>query len=408
MLRIGQISESFYPIVDGVGRVVYQYADMLGKAGHDVYVVTPQRDTGCRGRFPFEIVDYVGYPVPGSPQCRFGFSALDSHYNTRTRQISLDIVHTHSPYFAGTEGLRLSVRSKCPLVSTFHSKYYDDFMKYTHSEAIAELGVKYAVDFYRRCDEVWAVSRSTASVLRDYGYNGPVRVMENGSDIRDIRPEDRAAACAAFGLDDELPVLLFVGQLDWKKNLLRILETCALLKTEGLRFHLVMAGQGCDARHIRTKATALGLADVLTFTGHIEDQALLDGLYQRGSIFFFPSIYDNCPMVLREAAVMGTPALVSRGSNPAEVIRDGENGFIADDNTRAMADAAARALSDPEQLTRIGLCARKTIPVSWEHILHDVEGAYAELIERFADEGVRQRSLRSRRGLLNKLESSPL
>ena len=63
-MRIIQFSDSFLPIMDGVGNVVYQYALNLGLRGHESYVVAPQTDTGYRGNFPFEIVDYTGVPLP--------------------------------------------------------------------------------------------------------------------------------------------------------------------------------------------------------------------------------------------------------------------------------------------------------------------------------------------------------
>jgi len=81
-------------------------------------------------------------------------------------------------------------------------------------------------------------------------------------------------------------------------------------------------------------------------------------------------------MVLREAAVMGTPTLVVAGSNPAEVIRHGENGFAAADTTADMAAAVAYALSDRQRLKRIGECARQTIPLPWEKLMDDVQKAY--------------------------------
>ncbi len=55
-MKIGQFSDSFLPIVDGVGRVVYNYCDSLGKKGHELSAIVPMEDMGYRGRFPFEIM----------------------------------------------------------------------------------------------------------------------------------------------------------------------------------------------------------------------------------------------------------------------------------------------------------------------------------------------------------------
>ena len=126
MLRIGQFTDTFLPIVDGVGRVVYAYSDTLSKMGHQVTVVAPMYDTGYQGGFPFQLVDFKGRTLPGMRQYRQGEAVWDSHYRKRMRMISLDLVHAHSPFTSGSEALRIACLRKLPLVGTFHSKYYDD------------------------------------------------------------------------------------------------------------------------------------------------------------------------------------------------------------------------------------------------------------------------------------------
>ncbi|MBO7364298.1 MAG: glycosyltransferase, partial [Lachnospiraceae bacterium] len=181
MLRIGEFTDTFLPVVDGVGRVVQAYAETLSAMGHQVTVVAPMYDTGARGGFPFELLDFIATPLPGMKQYRLGEAMLDAHYRKRIRMVELDIVHAHSPFTAGSEALRLAAVRKLPLVATFHSKYYDDFLKTTKSESVAKMMTKFVVNFYNRCDEVWAVGNNTADVLRSYGYKGEVQVMPNGA-----------------------------------------------------------------------------------------------------------------------------------------------------------------------------------------------------------------------------------
>ena len=66
MLRIGLFTDTFIPVVDGVGRVSLAYAETLCKMGHQVTVVAPLNDTGYRGGYPFELLDYLGTAVPGN------------------------------------------------------------------------------------------------------------------------------------------------------------------------------------------------------------------------------------------------------------------------------------------------------------------------------------------------------
>ncbi len=379
MLRIGQFTDTFLPVVDGVGRVVQAYAETLSAMGHQVTVVAPMYDTGYQGGFPFELVDFSGISIPGMKQYKLGEAMLDAHYRRRIRMIELDIVHAHSPFTAGSEALRLAAVRKLPLVATFHSKYYDDFFKATKSESVARMMTKFVVNFYNRCDEVWAVGKNTADVLRSYGYEGEIQVMPNGATLRTVRPSDVEEVTRRFSLGDD-PVVLFVGQMDWKKNILTVLEACAELKKQGRKFRLLLAGQGIDMHDIRRKLSELNIEDRAQMLGHVTDTSLLDGLYARAAVFAFPSLYDAAPMVVREAAVMGTPSVMVRGSTAAEIIRDGVNGYLCENEPKDLARVIAGAMDDPERRGRIGENARETIPVPWSKVLETAAQRYERLV----------------------------
>lgn len=379
MLRIGQFTDTFLPIVDGVGRVVQAYSETLCRLGNQVTVVAPMYDTGFQGGFPYQLVEYVASSVPGMKQYKVGEAVLDAHYRQRIRMIELDVIHAHSPFTAGSEALRLASVRKLPLVATFHSKYYDDFLKATRSESIAKMGVKLVVSFYNRCDEVWAVGKNTADVLRGYGYEGEIQVMPNGATMRTASATDIAEVNRRWNLGED-PLFFFAGQMDWKKNLLTVLEACARLKKQGTRFRLLLAGQGIDMNAIGDKIRELDIQDRAEQIGHITDASLLDALYDRADLFTFPSLYDAAPMVVREAAVMGTPSVMVRGSTAAEIIRDGENGLLCENSSEDLARVMTEALKDPGKLKEIGRRAKETIPVPWEKVLEKAVERYERLV----------------------------
>ena len=376
-MRILQFTDSFLPIMDGVANVVYQYALNMGRKGHECYVVAPQTDTGYRGNFPFEIVDYIPLPLLKVKNYTVGMPALDRHCQNRLSAVHGDIVHVHSPFTAGQAGLAYAQKNGLPVVGTFHSKYYDDFLQVTGMELLAGVGVKHVVNFYNRCDQVWAVSASSADTLRGYGYKGDVSVMPNGTDIRPVAEEQVRKVAETYGLGGEAPVLLFVGQINWKKNLRRVLEACARLE---MPFRLILAGQGPHEKDARHLAEKLGIADSTQFTGHITDPDVLNALYRNADLFLFPSLYDNAPLVVREAAAVGTPSVTVRGSSAAECIVDGENGLLCEDDSDDLARVIRAALSDREALHRMGENARDTIPIPWTKLVDDVLERYKALI----------------------------
>ncbi len=379
-MRIGLFSDTFLPIVDGVGRVVLAYAETMSQMGHQVTVSAPLYDTGYRGGMPYDLIDYTAVKVPTQPQYKTGSPLLDTHYRKRIQAASIDIVHAHSPFGAGTEALRIAREKKLPVVASFHSKYYDDFYKVTKNETLSRLLVSSVVSFYNRCDEVWAVSETTAAVLRSYGYKKEIVVVPNGVSLRCAKGEAIKDIETRFGLDGK-PLLLFVGQINWKKNILRVLEAAAKLHQEQAQFKLLLAGQGPDEKEVAAKIEELGLSGCAQMIGHVSNADMLDALYARASIFTFPSLYDNAPMVIREAAVMGTPAVLVEGSSAAEIIHDGMNGFLCKDDSDDLYSVLKNALADPGKTKEIGQKARETIPVPWEGIMQTVLERYQALID---------------------------
>ena len=102
-------------------------------------------------------------------------------------------------------------------------------------------------------------------------------------------------------------------------------------------------------------------------------------LYERSDLMVFPSLYDNAPMVVREAAAMGTPALLIEGSCSAEGVVHGQNGYLCQNTVEAIAQAIPEALQTAEN---VGLAAKKTIPIPWNQLILAVEARYEALIEK--------------------------
>ena len=129
---------------------------------------------------------------------------------------------------------------------------------------------------------------------------------------------------------------------------------------------------------IRREVAEKGLVGQTHLLGFMSNREELMALFHRADLLVFPSVYDNAPMVLREAAAMGTPAVVVRGSCAAEGINDGVNGFVCEDESgEAIARAVLRALPCTREA---GRRAQETIPIPWERIMRDVVAEYQRLI----------------------------
>lgn len=377
---IGQFCETYPPALDGVGRVMLAYCQTLSRMGHRCLYIAP-RDAAATSVPGLEALLYPSMPIPGEPY-RVGVPALGRAFRQAARTVPFDVVHAHTPFLAGRAARRIARRRGIPLVATFHSKYYDDFYRATHSRRLSRWAIRYVVSFYRTCDEVWAVNDKTADVLRQYGYQGPIVTMPNGTDPQSVSEEAYGRTLARWPLREGVPTLLFVGQMDMKKNPHLVLHACALLRDQGQAFQLVMTGAGQDLARLKGLAASLNLEDRVLFTGFVGEREAVLSLCRRADLLVFPSVYDNAPMVVREAAAMGTPALLVRGSCSAEGVTHGDNGFLCEADPASIASGIMEALP---RAARAGARARDTIPIPWALLMEQVLERYRRLIARHAE-----------------------
>ena len=272
---VGQFVDTYPPCLDGVGRVTQSYCETLMSMGHEAWYIAPKAP-GTAAEYAFPVLLQHSVKLPGE-QFRLGLPGLDIRYRRRLEDIPFDIVHAQSPFAAGEEALRMARRRQVPLVSTFHSKYYQDFYDKTKSKVIAQGVVNYIIRFYNQCDGVWTVNHATAQVLREYGYHGKIRIMENGTNREPLSPEGVAALNSRVRLGHD-PVLLFVGQHNYKKNIHGILDACALLKQQGQAFQLITAGDGPDMADIRREVEEKGLQEQTHLLGFMSDREELMAL----------------------------------------------------------------------------------------------------------------------------------
>lgn len=142
-------------------------------------------------------------------------------------------------------------------------------------------------------------------------------------------------------------------------------------------------GNGYAADALKELSNKLGINDKVIFMGCITDRNILRKYYIAADLFLFPSLYDNAPLVVREAAALHTPSVLIDGSTAAAVIRDGVNGFLSANNKEAFAQRIRHILLDKPQLDKVSQQASETLARSWKDIADEVSDRYANLIKRY-------------------------
>ncbi len=383
---IGLYNDNFPPVLDGVALTVQNYAYWLTKKGQDVSVITPyapkSKEVIKAAEYP--IYRYSSVPIPFRHPYRYGLPYISLAFWLKWRKLNFDLVHAHCPFTSGDLALRAARKQQIPLVATFHSKYRQDFEHNVPNKKVVDWMVKTIIRFFESADEVWIPQAAVEPTLREYGYKGNVTVVENGNDFCspiDVIEAMRQEMRAELGLLPEETMLLFVGQHIWEKNIGFILEALERIKDKPFQFFMV--GTGYAVHDIRVKIKQLGLSHKVTLLGNIHDRERLKRIDAAADLFLFPSLYDNAPLVVREAAAMHTPALMLAESTAAEVIKPDINGFLTPNDVQAYADRISYLLEHHDVLSSVGNNASNTIARSWENVMDEVILRYRDIQQSY-------------------------
>ena len=379
----GQFSDSYLPIMDGVSVTIKNYLFELNKTLGPTYAIVPAvpgyPDPPAAGTYRF-----FSLPLIGRPPYRIGLPQIDVSLHKALQKQRFDLVHAHSPFSAGRLALRLARQRGIPVVATFHSKYRDDLESVVPLARVISWEIRSIVDFYISADQVWVPTEVSVETLREYGFRGPVEIVRNGIDLQP--PHEKEGLWKEgerlLGTGSQQCVFLYVGQLDWKKNHAFLLESLSLLKRSGRRFKMAFVGEGYAAKAMRGMAIRLGIAEDTIFVGVLRDRAALSACYARADCFLFPSLYDTCGLVVKEAAAFGVPSVLVDGSAAAEEVADGTNGFVTDNSVQAYAEKLGMLLDHPESIARAGEGARRTLCTSWRAAVQEVRERYLCLLRK--------------------------
>ncbi len=380
----GIFNDSFPPILDGVTLTVENYVFWLQQKGRKPCVVTPWNPE--KNEYTFDVMRYFSLPIASRRPYRYGYPKCDPFIWKRLRDTNFKLLHSHCPFSSGRLAVYVKKHQNVPLVGTFHSKYRSDLEhSFRRMPWCVPIIMKRILDFFNACDEVWIPQAQVEDIVREYGFKGNLTVVENGNDFASIIKGDVAeykkGAKRKLGIEDDEIALLFVGQHIWEKGIDVILDTLKLLKGK-VKFKMNFIGTGYASDAIEKMIAEYGLSDNVSMHGVIKERGMLSDYYAGSDLFLFPSFYDNAPLVVREAAAMGTPAILLKGSTASEVVSDWKNGFLTDKAPERFADLITHLHNNPDDLKVASAGARETLVRSWEDVVNEVCDRYDSIIRR--------------------------
>ncbi|MEM9606455.1 MAG: sugar transferase [Actinomycetota bacterium] len=297
-----------------------------------------------------------------------------------------DVLHTHNPK-PGIYGRIVGRLAGVPcVVNTVHGLYA------TEDDPAAKRAVVYGLEAVasRFSHAELVQNPEDLELLTRWRISPPARttLLGNGVDLDRFRPPDaaeRSTARLALGIEDDRPVVGFVGRLVAEKGLPELLEAH---RSAGGAFELVVVGpddpEKADAldRELVEDATAAGVR----FLGHRDD---VDELYRAFDILCLPSHREGFPRSAMEGAATGLPLVLTDIRGCRQVVDHESNGLLVPVlSPGQLADALLRLAKDPELCASWGARSRAKAEAEFDE---------RRVVERVLDSYERAAVVRGRR-----------
>jgi phosphatidylinositol alpha-1,6-mannosyltransferase len=206
-------------------------------------------------------------------------------------------------------------------------------------------------------------------------------------DHKRFTPEGRGNARERLGATGKL-VLSSVSRLQAYKGHGTVLQALAVLpETTRQRFVYLIAGKGPHGQALRNEAVRLGVASAVRWLGFVPEEELPD-LYRSSDLFVLctrespkQQEVEGFGLVFLESQACGTPVLGTRTGGIPDAIREGEGGWLIDqDDATALAGILTQLADAPAAFRAAGLAARRRIEreCTWEHYVQRFRAALGE------------------------------
>ena len=289
----------------------------------------------------------------------------------------LDILHSTSPLY------RVPAAYRGKIITTFY-----DFAPYRVPDLFPRLSTAKLKTLYsfaaKKSDRIIAVSSSTkkdAAELLKFPAE-KIDVVHNGLDKRffeeGVSPREKIEKL--YGLTGKY--ILFLGTLEPRKNLSRVLEAFAVFKKnfKGKFDHkLAVAGKrGWLFKEYFQMAKDMGIENDVVFTGYVGGDELKP-LYAHGEFFVMPSLWEGFGQTIVEAMACGAPCLVSRVASIPEVAGDAAL-FVDPHDTEGIAKGMQKLAADKSLREELGMKGKKQAQkFSWEKCARETLEVYRSI-----------------------------
>lgn len=340
-LRIGIDARNLVPSLSGIGRYVIEMARALAEAGHRPVLYLPERPQQMWPDFPSSTVRISNFQGPWR-RVLWGATALPR----LASEDGLDV------FWGPSHRLPNGIDREIPTVVTIHDLVWRKASRTMRWQTW--LGERaFMRSALNRANAIVADSKATATDIEEFLPSVGHRVNVIYPGLTRLAPLDMATV-RPFGR-----YALFVGTLEPRKNLKRILEAFSSLPPGTLaNLSLVIAGgHGWRMSDLSDLILQLGLREKVILEGHISNSRLA-ALYVSAEFLLMPSLYEGFGFPIIEAQSFGIPVITSNLSSMPEVAGDGAI-LVNPTSVEEIRNAIQALATQPDLKAQLGIKARQ-------------------------------------------------
>lgn len=391
----------------GMGTQVFELSRGLARAGHRVTVLAYAPGEPRVLERPNETVHLLSPDAAGGsgrPSIVGGILAFNRALVERGAALIAeaprrpDVLHFHNwaTYPAARE---LGERFGIPAIGTIHfvSEPIERWWGQTPDPEIVEQERRMFAD----AASLVGVSRSLRAIVRaTHAMDGrPFVVVHNGLDPAPFtalagRPEERGRLRRAVAADDE-KIVLFAGRLNLQKGVSALLASAVRVLEQQPKTRYLVVGEpdsrGFGATVDGMLADLPGVRQRVTLLGKLPRRQLA-ALYQVADVAVVPSVYEPFGYAAIEAMAAGVPIVATRVGGLAEIVEDGETGFLIPVekppaeahrvDVEALAERQLQLLGDDRMAKEMGRAAQARVRrrFSLGKMVESTAGAYRDAL----------------------------
>ncbi|MDP2945009.1 MAG: glycosyltransferase [Atribacterota bacterium] len=383
-MRIAFFTNCYKPLVNGVVTSISSLKEAYERKGHEVYIFAPrvedyidQEKNVFRYR-SVNITSEVKYPL--SLPLSFKVKKVITEFNP-------DIVHIHHPFLLSSAAIMYGKKLGIPKILTLHTQYEQyAYYAFPIPERVTQKAIKMIIsNLAYKIDCITTPSASMKELIEGYGIKNRIEVIPNAIHLISFREDNelkKTEIKKKYKLKNDDKIILFVGRVASEKSIDKIIKALAIIKKRRIgKEKLLIVGNGPDMDELKQLARTLKVEEDVLFAGAVSYEEIKH-YYKIAYVFTIASTTETFGIVTIEALASGVPVLAVKAPGAVDILTDGLDGLLVDNDTEKFADALEKIIREPELREKLSQGALKTSEkYSIDTISERMLNLYREVIE---------------------------